>query len=512
MGALASARAARLPASTTSNWDSCACGVKAKIALVMTLAHGLGALDVFVLLFWVLPSPEGTEATDYLAPNLITIAIYFPLAMATGMYLGNRLSPTRYAWINENRAPTAVERDAAIRMPMRCLRLDGGLWAGAAVLFTLINLPHSNDLALHVGATIALGGLTTCAVAYLLVERVARPITQLALSYGPPARPVWPGVEGRVVLAWLTATGMPVVGLLMLGLHGVTDEQVTREELARSVLVLGAAALVVGLGVMIVVARSVSQPLTAMRRAIGRVEGGDLSAEVRIDDASEVGVLQSGFNRMVGGLRERERMQDLWSKQVGEDVARAALEDDPRLGGELRDVSVLFIDMVGSTAWASSAAPEKVVARLNRFFAIVVDVIEEHGGWVNKFEGDAALCVFGAPATVDDSAACALRAARELRARLERELPGVQAGIGLSAGPVVAGWVGAERRFEYTVIGDAVNEAARLCELAKRRSELVLASCSILDRASGDERGRWSLGESTILRGRVEPTRLAVPA
>jgi adenylate cyclase len=95
---------------------------------------------------------------------------------------------------------------------------------------------------------------------------------------------------------------------------------------------------------------------------------------------------------------------------------------------------------------------------------------------------------------------------------MRTDLPGVEAGIGLSAGPAVAGWVGAEQRFEYTVIGDPVNEAARLCELAKRGEGHVLASAAILTRAGQDEAAHWELGEETQLRGRHAPTRVAAPA
>ena len=103
---------------------------------------------------------------------------------------------------------------------------------------------------------------------------------------------------------------------------------------------------------------------------------------------------------------------------------------------------------------------------------------------MNKFEGDAALCVFGAPVPRDDPAGDALRTARELAARLTRDVPEIDFGIGISAGVAVAGNVGAEHRFEYTVIGDPVNEAARLSELAKQRPERVLASEAALRAAS----------------------------
>ena len=225
-------------------------------------------------------------------------------------------------------------------------------------------------------------------------------------------------------------------------------------------------------------------------------------------DASEVGRLQSGFNAMVEGLRERERMRDLFGRQVGDDVARLALERGAELGGEVRDVAVLFVDVVGSTELAVTVDPQEVVRRLNAFFGVVIDVVQEHGGWVNKFEGDAALCIFGAPVEQPDPGTCALSAARALACRLQGVE--VDAAIGVCAGPVVAGHVGAESRFEYTVIGDPVNAAARLTELAKGSDSCVLADAAILTDGS-EEAGHWSVGESVVLRGRTATTRLARP-
>jgi adenylate cyclase len=197
---------------------------------------------------------------------------------------------------------------------------------------------------------------------------------------------------------------------------------------------------------------------------------------------------------------------------VGEDVARQAIErEGVELGGETREAAVLFVDVIGSTRLASTHDPADVVARLNDFFAVVVDTVSLRGGWVNKFEGDAALCVFGAPTTHPDPAGSALASARALQFRL-RELEGVDAAIGVSAGLVVAGNVGAAERFEYTVIGDPVNEAARLTELAKTAPGKLLASDAALQRAGASERARWSVEREESLRGRTEPTRIAQPA
>jgi adenylate cyclase len=131
---------------------------------------------------------------------------------------------------------------------------------------------------------------------------------------------------------------------------------------------------------------------------------------------------------------------------------------------------------------------------------------------VNKFEGDAALCVFGAPVPQPDHAARALAAARELCTTLSSRDGGLRAAIGVSCGEVVAGNVGAEERFEYTVIGDPVNEAARLTELARDRDGRLVASARIVEAAGEQEAARWRLDGEVVLRGRPEPTRLAEPA
>jgi adenylate cyclase len=215
---------------------------------------------------------------------------------------------------------------------------------------------------------------------------------------------------------------------------------------------------------------------------------------------------------MAAGLEERERIRDLFGRHVGRDVASAALDEtEAKLGGEEREVAALFVDIVGSTRLASELQATEVVTILNDFFRVVVEVTEANGGFVNKFEGDAALCVFGAPAPCDDPAGLALRAAREIGERLRDEVAALDLGIGVSAGRAVAGNVGALERFEYTVIGDPINEAARLCELAKQRPGRLLASEAAVSRAGSDERGRWTLREAVTLRGRVDQTRLATP-
>ena len=213
---------------------------------------------------------------------------------------------------------------------------------------------------------------------------------------------------------------------------------------------------------------------------------------------------------MVAGLRERERLRDLFGRHVGTEVVRRAVDEHESLSGDERDVAVLFIDLVGSTQLTASRSPHEVAEVLNDFFRIVVGEVDERNGLVNKFQGDAALAVFGAPLHIDDPASAALATARALCDELRR-LP-VDFGIGVSAGPVFAGNIGAESRYEYTVVGDAVNEAARLADLAKDSDERTLCSAEALARADPSERAHWSSRGSELLRGRATPTQISAPS
>jgi adenylate cyclase len=300
------------------------------------------------------------------------------------------------------------------------------------------------------------------------------------------------------------------LGIALAGITSLTVRDVTTTRLSVTMIVLGGTAFVSGGFTIWLATRASSDPVRQLRTSITQVNEGDLDADVPIYDATELGVLQAGFNEMLHGLRERDTIRDLFGRHVGDDVAKAALERGVQLGGEVRRVAVLFVDIVGSTAMANDRPPDEVVGLLNRFFDVVIDVVHEHDGWINKFEGDAALAVWGAPVATSDMEAAALRAARVLGERLGREVPELQAGIGVSAGDAVAGNVGAAERYEYTVIGDPVNEAARLTELAKSVPTLVLANASLLD-AAGDEAQHWEPSEPVVVRGRKEPTRVATP-
>ena len=473
-------------------------------------ANAAGAVIVFLFLVFALPPPRGLgHKWELVGLNggllALTLVIGLPLASA----VLTRLWRERLSWAIRGREPTLRERELTLRFPVTQQLFVAGLWGVDAIFYVAVNLFFSAQLALGVGVTIVLGGLVTVALGYLLCERLLRPIAALALTSGQPERPQLPGVAARTLLSWTLGAGVVLFGLVLVGISALAFGNFKVAGLSEVVIVLGTVGLIVGLALMIGLADSLADPIEALRTAVARVEQGDFDHDVTVDDGSEVGLLQAGFNRMLAGLREREELRDLFGRQVGEDVVRHALEHGVELGGEAREAAILFVDLEGSTRLAARD-PTEVVALLNRFFALVVEVVHDHDGWVNKFEGDAALCVFGAPLADGACASKALAAGRLLASRLGQELSEIRAGIGITAGRVVAGNLGAARRFEYTVIGDPVNEAARLSDLAKSEGAGVLASQATLQRGEA-EASRWEITREVTLRGRPQPTTIAVP-
>ncbi|MFI0368752.1 adenylate/guanylate cyclase domain-containing protein [Actinomadura sp. 1N219] len=482
--------------------------------ILVTIATGLANLvgALVVLAFAVLvPDPVGDVSDRLRLVNLVVFIAYVAAAMPVGLLLGERFFRRVRRLVERHEEPDRHERSLLLYGPLRLMSVHLTLWGIGTVGWVVINAPFSGLLAVKLGLTSLLGGLTTCSVVYLLTERLLRRAVTTALRNEPPRRTGLPGVVARSVLAWGLGTAVPILGLITVAVGSFLIARVTVRDFAFAVLALGGIALVVGLGVTYGAARAIADPVESVRLGLARVRRGDLDVEVPVYDASEVGLLQAGFNHMAAGLREHERLRDLFGRQVGADVARVAVERGIDLGGELREVAVVFVDILGSTRLAADRPPGEVVRLLNDFFAVVVEVIGAHGGWINKFEGDAALAIFGAPLDLDGAHGRALAASRELARRLRGDVPALRAAIGASAGEAVAGHIGAEERFEYTVIGDPVNEAARLTDLAKGTEERVLAAGSLVERAGPDEAAHWTLGDEVTLRGRTRATRLASP-
>jgi adenylate cyclase len=430
-------------------------------------------------------------------------ATYGVLAIAVGAVLGFVLQGRTLRWLARGRTPTRHEARRALRAPLDLAIVTGALWLLGAVVMAILATALDADAGEVFGLSggLVLSGLTTAGVTYMIAAAVGRPVSSIALQVYPPTESVFLTLRMRMLVSWLLASGIPLLGIILIlaSPHG-------RSHIIGASLFASVAALVVGIATASALSRSIGEPLRTMVTALERVGRGDLTISVNVDDSGEIGMLQRGINDMVAGLRERERIQDLFGQHVGPAVAEEAIRSGVQLGiGEQRNVVALFVDITGSTKLTRTTEPTELVAVLNRFFGRVVDAVEANGGLVNKFEGDAALCVFGAPVELDDPTTAALRAARQIRDSVYDD-DEVNIGIGVAVGNVIAGQIGAPSRLEYTVVGDAVNEAARLTELAKRVDGNILASEEAVESSSDEEREYWSKGKVLRLRGRDAPT------
>lgn len=486
--------------------------IRATVSLLvgMMAANLFGAAAVFVLAVWVVPEPTIPDRHAVILTDLIVALVYVAITIPLGVLLGFKKLASLASWLPSETEPTREQQLDVLRGPRTLARASGALWAGAALVFGGLAAARSLDAGLRIGIIIALSGLITGSVTYRLSERLLREAAGRALSASPHPQNIAQSVAVRSMMSWLLGTGAPVLGVVLLGLASIWDSVGSRHELAVAMAILGGNCLVAGAITTYFATRATADPIISVSRALERIEQGDLDVSVPVYDGTDVGLLQAGFNRMAAGLREREEIRDLFGRHVGVDVARRALEQGVELGGQQRDVAVLFIDMVGSTPLAMRLPAADVVATLNHFFGIVVDVVEANGGFVNKFAGDAALAIFGAPAPLPDRAGCALATARQLAARVRADLPEFDFGIGVSSGHTVAGHVGAARRLEYTVIGDPVNEASRLSELAKQLPSRIAAS-GVVVHAAGEEQASWSQSDDVVLRGRSVATQLFQP-
>jgi class 3 adenylate cyclase len=271
---------------------------------------------------------------------------------------------------------------------------------------------------------------------------------------------------------------------------------------------------VIGLGVLI--AKIIALPVFELVNASTRVANGDLKAKVCAQTQDEFGLLSRQFNQMVFQLRQRDIMRDLFGHMVSEEVREALLHgDELRLSGELKVVSVLFTDIRQFTNFSEHHNPQEVLDMLNIYFGIINGAVREAGGMINKFGGDSTMAIFGAPVNLEPSEGAyrALRAALSIRIRIKETsarrvqsgLEPINIGIGINTGEVITGNVGAEDRFEYTVIGDTVNVAARIQGLSSQfKDSNILMSGETYTAFAERERLLVADQGKVALKGRTE--------
>lgn len=485
---------------------------RVRTQFILTLFIGVinlvGIAVALLLVLVAVPEPSVLDAPDWV---FYVMAAYVVYGFGVGTWWLTRQTVNSLRWAIEGRHPTVTDQRNVFLTPWRVAVTELVLWGVATVLSATLYGLQDTDFIPRFIVALGIIGAMVAMFAYLVTEFTLRPVAAQALEAGPAPRRFAPGIMGRLMTVWLLGSGLPVIGIALTAFFVLLLRNLSQTEFAVAVLISAAAALVSGFVLNWIAAWITVTPVRVVRAALEKVENGDLSTNLIAFDGTELGELQRGFNSMVDGLRERERVRDLFGRHVGREVAAAAEAEQTQLGGEERYVAIVFVDIIGSTALVTTLAAWEVVTLLNRFFAVVVSEVERQGGLLNKFEGDGCLAIFGAPNDLDRPEDAALTAARTVAARLGLELPELSAGIGVAAGEVVAGNVGAHERFEYTVIGEPVNEAARLCELAKSVPGRVVATSRTVDGASESVRAQWVYADSVALRGIPAPVPLAVP-
>jgi adenylate cyclase len=220
------------------------------------------------------------------------------------------------------------------------------------------------------------------------------------------------------------------------------------------------------------VAQLISNPIEELSTMAEKVGTGDLTVRAtdKIKTSDEVGDLAKSFDQMVVGLKERDKMKNLFTKFHGTAVTQELLQSEISLGGKRKEVTVFFSDIRGFTDFSEGHTPEEVVSMLNEYFEVMVKIINDNGGVVDKFIGDAIMAVWGVPNTSQDDTKNAIIACLEMRMalnslnqdRILRKLTPIKIGMGLHAGEAISGQIGSSERMEFTVIGDAVNTASRI--------------------------------------------------
>lgn len=263
---------------------------------------------------------------------------------------------------------------------------------------------------------------------------------------------------------------------------------------------------------------SLTSPLEKLNGLISMVSKGNFNVKAAQQINSflkdEVRELAIAFDQMTEGLKERDKVKTLFNKFHGSSITEDLMKKDISIGGQSKDVIVFFSDIRGFTAFSEKKNPEEVVRMLNEYFAVMVKIINQHGGIVDKFIGDAIMAVWGVPKSSPKDAQNAVKACLEMRKalaelnekRLKRNESPIQIGMGLHYGTAISGTIGSEERMEYTIIGNTVNTGSRIESSTKAFGSDLLVSDTVLEKVKDDFLSEFA-GAAEV-KGRSEPLKL----
>ncbi len=265
-----------------------------------------------------------------------------------------------------------------------------------------------------------------------------------------------------------TGAGFPPVE--HVSLFSLAESFALLDQIERTVILLGAAAFIVALGLSLSVSHGMTKPILALVRGTEEIQRGNFDHRIGIKSKDEIGLLTRSFNEMSAELALKERYRSVLDKVTDKDVAEQLVKGSVELGGELRDITVLFCDIRGFTPLTEGMPPAEVINMLNEHMTVITKVVHTNRGVVDKFVGDEIMVIFGAPRSYGDDTLNAAKCALDMVAEREKLNDGgqyqIKIGLGLASGEMVAGNMGSVDRLNYTVLGEQVNLASRLCGTA----------------------------------------------
>jgi class 3 adenylate cyclase len=462
------------------------------------------SLPHYLLMSWVIVAFEGSDR--YAESAAITAVAMLALA---GVAILPGMGPLRLVerWAAGRDVDRATALDAtyicARRLIVRLVAAGAVGGGGLAVVVGAVAGASGPRLLQYAILGAAFGGAFVLPAMHGTVEAVLRPgRVAIAGDTGigddlPRSRPTFAAWSTVAMLAAMVVAA--IGGAMMAAVFAWI-----RETPILWALVPGALTLALGVPLTVGVVFSPSvRPIRDLADGTKRVAAGDYSQRLPVVQDDDLGALSASFNRMQAGLVERQRLQAAFGTYVDPALALRLLEQgDDVFTGERREVSVMFVDIRDFTPFAEANPAEDVVARLNALFEIVVPAVVDAGGHVNKFLGDGALAVFGAPNDLSDHADAAVTAAVLIQ-RLVAERFGseLRIGIGINTGKVIAGTIGGGSKLEFTLIGDTVNVAARVEQLTKTTGDTILLTQQCVDALVARPRGLTDRG-SHALKGK----------
>lgn len=321
------------------------------------------------------------------------------------------------------------------------------------------------------------------------------------------------GVDAVSFLSPVRFKGV-VAGYVLISFSREAMTQALNESV-RAIVAATLFMILIGVVLSYLIGRRLSRPIITLMDA-GRALGqGRLDFRFRERRHDEIGYLMDSFNKMAAGLIQKAQVESVFRRYVSHSVATAVLSDleQVKLGGKSVHASVVFADIVGFTALSERMSPDEVAGMLNEFYSYTSRAAEIYGGMVDKYIGDCAMLIFGISEADTNHAfralCCALlleRIMERLSAdRSARGLPPIRLRIGVNTGPMLAGNIGTRDRMQYTVVGDAVNLASRLCSVAEPGTTVI--SHEVLDQPEVRQRVRVREHQAIHLRGISRPVR-----